>query len=57
MGRVKRNRRKGKYRSGNGEKRDQQTGRRKMCNDRRTRKLGIEKREQREEKEMAHFVV
>ena len=43
MGRTKRNKRKSKYRSSKEEKRDQQTGRRETCNDRRTRKLEMEK--------------
>lgn len=50
-GRVKRSRRKSKYWSSKEERRDQQTGRRETCNDRRTRQLGMEKGEQREERD------
>lgn len=45
------NRREGNYMSSKEEKRDQQTGRRATCNDRRARKLLMEKLEQRRKRD------
>lgn len=57
MWRVKMSRSKSKYWSSKEVRRDQHTGRRETRSDRRTRQLGVEKGEQREEREMAHLVI